>query len=64
MSTMLKLQIVASLGALCSIALLYVALKQEADPLAIVALVFFGVSLMVTPALKLLRVADHKADST
>lgn len=66
MSKTLILQVCASVGALLGIALVYVGLSQDLDTLATVALVLFAVSLLVTPALRLVPklAPDEVADQT
>lgn len=53
MSKTLILQVCASVGALLGIALVYVGLSQNLDTLVMLAFVLFAVSLLVTPALRL-----------
>jgi len=66
MSKTLILQVCASVGSLLGIALVYVGLSQNLDTLAALALVLFAVSLLVTPALRLMpkRARDEVADQS
>lgn len=53
MSKFLILQVISSIGALLGILLVYIGLSQDVKGLALVALVLFGASLLVTPALRM-----------
>lgn len=64
MSKTLILQVCASVGALLGIALVYVGLSRDLNTLVISAFVLFAVSLLMTPALRLVpkRARDGSAD--
>ncbi|HET7327567.1 MAG TPA: hypothetical protein VFJ14_09825 [Nocardioidaceae bacterium] len=53
MSKLLMVQVLASIGALVGIAIVYAGLQEELGVLATVGFVLFGVSLLVTPVIRL-----------